>query len=406
MRVAAAHWSGLAEQWEDAFVFIAERTPFPGGVLWEGTGAAAAVSRTTADRQVVSGIATQLYAAARTAREGAEDVDGARQLALETVEAARAAGFTVREDLSVVAPRGSGLLNDASLQSTARQWALDIRSRAEELVAVDAEVGAGITAALSGLGAAQFGSEPVAPPQGASRSGIQAVDHRVVKESPFPAPGTDPSMGGTPHPVSRLGLPNYAAESLPDEEARRVYAEGKLRIIDQDETLARQGVGLQERAQVASASRNALRSWIRDIMANREGAQVLRQTEPNMTWDEVVSKYHGQGLTGDDLYNKIIKKSVGSRAEVDAAFGVDPKNPGGLPPIRASAPVNLPPGQPPESVAGPPAPPVSAPAEHGSAFPDWGTYISPDQIDPDAGDEIANLEKVLEQFRPKPPPTA
>lgn len=39
-------------------------------------------------------------------------------------------------------------------------------------------------------------------------------------------------------------------------------------------------------------------------------------------------------------------------------------------------------------------------------LPDWGTHISPGQIDPDAGDEIANLEKFLEAFRPPPPPTA
>jgi hypothetical protein len=40
------------------------------------------------------------------------------------------------------------------------------------------------------------------------------------------------------------------------------------------------------------------------------------------------------------------------------------------------------------------------------AVADWGTHISSDQIDPEAGDGLATLEKVLDQFRPKPPPTA
>jgi hypothetical protein len=66
-----------------------------------------------------------------------------------------------------------------------------------------------------------------------------------------------------------------------------------------------------------------------------------------MTWREVLTKYQAQGLTGDDLYKRIIERSVGSRAAVDAAFGLDPKNPPPLPPIRPSAPIEAsPPSEP------------------------------------------------------------
>ena len=91
-------------------------------------------------------------------------------------------------------------------------------------------------------------------------------------------------------------------------------------------------------------------------MSNRQGAEYLYQNEPNMTWDQVVAKYQAQGLSGDDLYRAIVEKSVGSRATVDAQLGIDPKNPGELPPVRPSAPTNLPAPKPPPPVEPPPAP--------------------------------------------------
>lgn len=168
-----------------------------------------------------------------------------------------------------------------------------------------------------------------------SDDGVQAVDHHTFKQDP---PTPPPSPTNSSDPLERLGLPAYNPASLSDEEARRVYGIGKLRIIELDEQLARQGVSLEERAKLASASRNALRSWTRTIQANQIGAAGLEQSEPNLTWDEVVKKYQSQGLSGNDLWRRIIDKSVGSRAAVDQVFGIDPKNPGKLPPIRPSGP--------------------------------------------------------------------
>lgn len=167
---------------------------------------------------------------------------------------------------------------------------------------------------------------------------VRLVDYR---RAPIPAPGPDSGTGGASDPAATLGLPPYKPASLPNDEARRVYAEGKIRIVQQDEELARKGVSIEERARIASTNRNALRSWIRDIMSDRDSAALLDRSEPNMTWDQVVNKYKSTGLSGDQLYSKIVEKSVGSRAAVDAQFGIDPKNPGELPPVRPSAPATV-----------------------------------------------------------------
>jgi hypothetical protein len=229
----------------------------------------------------------------------------------------------------------------AIMQAEAEAIATDLRTKVGTLVATDAGVAANLTAATAGMGTTAF-AEPDRPSAPQSRKAadhgqpkVQLVDHKTAPPTdPTPNPGAE----GSSSPAATLGLPTYNPASLPNDEARRVYAEGKLRIIQQDEQLAKQGVSLEERAKIASANRNALRTWIRDIMADREGAEALDRSDPNMTWDQVVNKYKSAGLSGDQLYSKVIEKSVGSRAAVDAQFGVDPKNPGALPSLRPSAP--------------------------------------------------------------------
>ena len=60
-------------------------------------------------------------------------------------------------------------------------------------------------------------------------------------------------------------------------------------------------------------------------MADRELAAKLNKEEPNMTWEQVVQKYEKQGLSGDDLWNKIIESSQKSRQAVNEKLGVKPK---------------------------------------------------------------------------------
>jgi hypothetical protein len=215
------------------------------------------------------------------------------------------------------------------------------------------QAGATAAAALAAQDAANANKLPSVPtPPTPSTSGIQALDQTFKKAPPTPPPPP-------PDPLGRLGLPDYNPGSLPSDEARRVYGIGKLRITEQDEQLAKQGASLEERARAASESRSALRAWIRSIQQDQAGAGGLDQTDPHMTWDDVVKKYRDQGFTGDDLWHKILEKSVASRGSVDDFFGVDPKNPGELPPIRPSDPhylISPPPNLPPIAGSHPPTP--------------------------------------------------
>jgi hypothetical protein len=85
--------------------------------------------------------------------------------------------------------------------------------------------------------------------------------------------------------------------------------------------LAARGVGLEARAREMFETRNALRSHVRDLMSDQNAADYLRRTSPNLTWDEMVARKAGQGLSGDDIYEAIINTSSTSNAGVDAAFG-------------------------------------------------------------------------------------
>jgi hypothetical protein len=181
---AAEHWSSLAWKWEGAFTDVHEQSLYPGGTLWHGAGADAAMLRTGMDKMAVSGLADSLHTAAAAARNGAEDVDGARQLALEAIADARGTGFTVGEDLSVTPPATTGVLRQAQAQGLAAA----IRTRAEELVAVDTEVAGKVTAAIAGVNSVQFGSNPVTPTN--KKSEIQAVD---FKQDPPPKPPPGPN---------------------------------------------------------------------------------------------------------------------------------------------------------------------------------------------------------------------
>jgi len=57
-------------------------------------------------------------------------------------------------------------------------------------------------------------------------------------------------------------------------------------------------------------------------MSNRDLADSLNKSDPNRTWSEIVNKYSSQGLSGDDLWRKIIEKSQSSRASVNDGLGV------------------------------------------------------------------------------------
>ena len=183
---AATQWERTADTWEHAFTAIHRETPTPGGTPWSGAGADAAVMRTGTDRLAAVGAAESLYAAAGAARYGAGEIAGARQLALQAVAEAQAAGFDVREDLSVISRQPVPAALHAATQAQAHAHAANIRAQAAALLAVDQQVADDVSAAIAGVSSAQFGDTPVAPadPQQNKDPTIQLVDNHTFKDSP------------------------------------------------------------------------------------------------------------------------------------------------------------------------------------------------------------------------------
>jgi hypothetical protein len=180
---AADHWEavggrsyGVANQvWRDAL-----------SIDWHGGGADALRTATHADMLTTTAVADQLQAAAKVARSGASDLYAARSRLRYAVEDANLAGFDVREDMSVTdRSTGSSPAQRAARQAQAQTFAADIRQRAAQLMGLDQQVAAKVTAAMAGI----RDTFPPDPTPGTSRDPkIQAVDNHTFKQDP-PPPG-------------------------------------------------------------------------------------------------------------------------------------------------------------------------------------------------------------------------
>src|SRR5271166_2442209 len=140
---AADHWETVGERsygvangvWRDAL-----------SIDWQGKAADALRTATHSDMMTTSAVADQLQAAAKVARSGASDLYAARSRVRYAVEDTRAAGFDVREDLSVTDRSTVGpAAQRAGRQALAQTFAVDIRRRAAQLVALDEQVAAKTT---------------------------------------------------------------------------------------------------------------------------------------------------------------------------------------------------------------------------------------------------------------------
>jgi filamentous hemagglutinin len=108
--------------------------------------------------------------------------------------------------------------------------------------------------------------------------------------------------------------------SLSDVEARRWYLDSEAKIPEMiDKTQS-----LEQQAQQASTLRNQFRTQARNAMSNRDGADALFGSNPNMTWEQVVEKYTNRGYSGDELYQEIINASQKSNAGVNSSLGIEP----------------------------------------------------------------------------------
>ena len=147
---AADHWESVGDRsygvahgvWSDALT-----------VDWDGEAADALRTDTHADLMTTSGVVDQLQAAATTARSGASELDAARSQLRYAVDDAHSAGFEVGEDLSVADRMAGGSAAQlAGRQAAAEAHAANIGGRAAQLVSVDAQVAARVTAAVAGVG--------------------------------------------------------------------------------------------------------------------------------------------------------------------------------------------------------------------------------------------------------------
>lgn len=164
-------------------------------------------------------------------------------------------------------------------------------------------------------------------------------DQRIAGDRPDPMdlPPHDRSRGAeypTDHISGLLDLPAYHPGSLTDVEVRSVYLNGEKRMHALHESLITQGVDPESRARAMFEARNELRSWARELMNDRDGAERLTRENPNHSWDDIVAKYRDRGLDGDELFNTIAERSMASRPSVNQHLGLDPDRPPPLPPVR------------------------------------------------------------------------
>lgn len=178
---AAAHWDSTAERWDTVYGQVWQQSL---GMDWHGQARDALIDRTTADRAMVSSKADLLREASLTARKGAGEISAAQRSVLYKVDDAHQAGFVVGEDLSLNdTQRSRDAPELAGRQAQAQALAADIRSSAAQLLAVDSEVGAKLTATAGDVGSLNFNEKPVA-----HDGKIHLVDWKQAP-APKPSPG-------------------------------------------------------------------------------------------------------------------------------------------------------------------------------------------------------------------------
>ncbi|MCL2327691.1 MAG: hypothetical protein FWC39_04165 [Bacteroidetes bacterium] len=118
----------------------------------------------------------------------------------------------------------------------------------------------------------------------------------------------------------KLNLPaNPTAGSLTLYEARVWYSWQKATIKDMlDKTKS-----LEEQAIQAFTMRNEIKTTTRDIMKDRDIADFLNKSEPNKTWEDIVTNTTvNKGLSGNAVWEEIIESSMRGRAAVDTIFQI------------------------------------------------------------------------------------
>lgn len=336
----------------------------PAFLSWDGEAAAAAqkaIDKTRGDLLMHS---DQAALVAMRADDAIDMITEVKKNLKQADDDAKKWGFTINRTTGEVTTNDPKNIGNAD-------WTIhfvDLGARVQKILveanAADVELARAINVA--------DGVEPVVTGDPAERQQqINESIERSLRETQLP-PGVDPNtirsfLGDTsksfPAPrMGELGIPGYPNATLTWDQARNVYTYGEKEMKALNQRLIDQGMSPEMRAKTMSATRNALRSWTRDLMVDRAKAAELEASEKNMTWEEVVEKYKGQGLKGDELWEKITERSMTSRASVNAGLGVNPEAPE-LPPMPApvgAAPATVPAPEIPAPEV-PPIPVVEAP---------------------------------------------
>ncbi|OSC38477.1 hypothetical protein B8W66_20410 [Mycobacterium decipiens] len=204
---AATYWTTTADRWEDVFVRMRNQSH---ALVWEGAGGDGLRTRTGADLAVVSAKADQLRQASKIARDGAGTIGATQRRVIYAIEDAHNAGFTVGEDFSVTDTRIGNTTGElAARQAQGQAFATEIRQRATQLIGLEHEFAAKITAATAGIAATVFpgtpGIDDAIISDGKRDGGVQVVDlKRDGATSPPPpfapwdAPDEPPGAGLSP----------------------------------------------------------------------------------------------------------------------------------------------------------------------------------------------------------------
>ena len=247
MAAAADHWAGNAAGWENAATEVSQSMRNPGGSPWQGAAADSAQLRAYNDRLRVISIADQLHAAAGHARSGTTEIAAAKRQALSSIQAARTAGFTVGEDLSVSYVQGVGSGITAEIRrSQALEFATQIRTAVSALVTTDQEVARKIASAATGVSALTFPEAPPNEPKpddpkdpGAKGLSVRNAEDVHKRVDPLP-PGRQPHVKVLPNSTAVRALfdeltgnsvpappSSYPGESRVLEDGTRIsYREG------------------------------------------------------------------------------------------------------------------------------------------------------------------------------------
>jgi len=107
--------------------------------------------------------------------------------------------------------------------------------------------------------------------------------------------------------------------TLSNVDTRKWYLEQEAKIPD----LIDHSLPLEQQARQAFDLRNQYRTQARELMSDRQLAESLYATDPNLTWEQIIQKQIDKGLSGDDIYKAIIESSQRSRTSVNQSLGLE-----------------------------------------------------------------------------------